>query len=132
MLARILACIFLTLHGLVHMLYFAQSARIFELKTGMTWPAGSWALSRPFGDNATRIFASVLCALIALGFVIGAVAMISGQPWWSGPVVTSTVVSVVLFVLCWNGRLQNLDGQGAVGILLDDLILLTVLVFRWP
>ena len=124
--------VFLVLHGLVHMLYFAQSARIFGLKPGMTWPAGSWALSRPFGDNAARVFASVGCALIALGFVIGAVAMISGQPWWRGPVVTSTVVSVVLFLLCWNGRLQNLDGQGAVGILLDGLILLTVLVLRWP
>jgi hypothetical protein len=132
MLPRILVSIFLALHGLVHILYFAQSARIFELKPGMTWPAGSWALSRPLGDNATRTFASVVCVLVALGFVIGAVGLISGQPWWRTPVVASAVVSVVLFVLCWNGRLQNLDGQGALGILLDGLILASVLILRWP
>ncbi len=29
--------VFLMLHGLVHLLYFGQSARRFELKPGLTW-----------------------------------------------------------------------------------------------
>ena len=132
MLARILASVFLALHGLVHMLYFAQSAKIFELKPGMNWPVGSWALSRLLGDNGTRTVANVVCVLVAVGFVIAAVGLISGQPWWRSPVLASAVISAVLFLLCWNGSLQNLDGQGAVGILLDTLILVTVLIFRWP
>jgi hypothetical protein len=41
--------IFLVLHGLVHLLYFGQSARYFELKPGMTWPDGAWAFSRLLG-----------------------------------------------------------------------------------
>ena len=132
MFARILASVFLVLHGLVHLLYFAESARIFELKPGMIWPAGSWALSRPLGNNGTRTFASVFCILVAAGFVVGAVGLLLGQPWWRVSVVASAVVSAVLYLLCLDGRLRNLDGQGAVGLLLDVLILATILVLQWP
>ena len=33
--------VFIILHGLVHMLYFGQSRKFFELQPGMTWPDGS-------------------------------------------------------------------------------------------
>jgi len=59
MVTKILVSVFLALHGLVHLLYFAQSARIFELKPGMTLPAGSWAFSNVLGDNATRTLARI-------------------------------------------------------------------------
>ena len=132
MLARIVASVFLVLHGLVHLLYFAQSARFFELKPGMIWPAGSWALSRILGDNGTRALASALCVLVAAGFIVGAAGLLSSQAWWGAPVVAAAVVSALLFLLCWNGQLQNIDGQGAVGLVLDAIILITILVFRWP
>jgi len=132
MFTRILVTVFLILHGLIHLLYFAQSARIFELKPGMIWPAGSWALSRVLGENGTRTLASAFCVLLAAGFVVGAVGLLSSQSWWRAPVVASAVVSAVLFLLCWNGQLQNIDGQGAVGLVLDMLILIAILVFRWP
>jgi len=132
MVTRILVSVFLALHGLVHLLYFAQSARIFELKPGMTWPAGSWAFSKVLGDNATRTLASTFCVLVAAGFLIGAVGVLSSQSWWERPVVASAVVSAALFILSWNGQLQNIDGQGAVGLFLDALILISILVFRWP
>jgi hypothetical protein len=132
MITRLLVSVFLALHGLVHLLYFAQSARIFELKPGMSWPVRSWALSRPFGDNGSRSLASLFCALVAVGFVVGAVALLSSQTWWRVPVVASAATSAVLFLLCWNGQWQNLDGQGAIGVALDAVILVTVFVLRWP
>ena len=132
MLTRIVAGVFLALHGLVHLLYFAQSARIFDLKPGMIWPVGSWALSRPLGDNGTRILASVFCVLVAAGFIVGAAGLLSSQSWWRAPVVASAVVSALLFLLCWNGQLQNIDGQGAVGLVFDAIILIAIFVFRWP
>ena len=132
MLARIVASVFLVLHGLVHLLYFAQSARFFELKPGMIWPAGSWALSRILGDDGTRILASGLCVFVAAGFIVGAAGLLSSQAWWGAPVVASAVVSALLFLVYWNGQLQNIDGQGAVGLVLDAIILITILVFRWP
>ena len=132
MVTKIRVSVFLELHGLIHLLYFAQSARIFELKPGMTWPAGSWALSRVLGDNATRTLASTFCVLVAAGFLMGAVGLLSSQSWWQRPVVASAGVSAVLFILCWNGQLQNIDGQGAVGLFLDALLLISILIFRWP
>jgi hypothetical protein len=132
MLARILVSVFLALHGLVHMLYFAQSYRIFELKPGMTWPVGSWALTRPLGDNGTRAFASAFSVVLAVGLLLGAAGLLAGQAWWRSVVATSATGSALLFLLAWNGQLQNIDGQGGVGILLDVLILVTILAFRWP
>ena len=128
----IIVGVFLILHGLVHLLYFGQSARFFELQPGMTWPAGSWAFSKPLGDSATRALASILCILAALGFVVGAVGLLSSQSWWRAAVVVSAVLSAVLYILFWNGQLQHLDHQGGVGVLLDAAILTAVLVFRWP
>ena len=77
----------LALHGLVHLLSVAQSARIFELKPGMAWPAGSWAFSNVLGDNATRTLASTFRVLVAAGFLMGAVGPLSSQSCLQRPVV---------------------------------------------
>jgi hypothetical protein len=127
--ATILAAVFYVAHGFVHLLYFAQSSRRFQLKPGMSWPAGSWLLAKPLGESAIRTFASAVCVLIAAGLVIAAIGLILGQAWWRPLLVVSAAVSAVLFVLCWDGRRQNLDGQGGIGILIDIVILLMAFVF---
>ncbi len=124
--------IFLMLHGLVHLLYFGQSARFFTLQPGMNWPDSSWAFSRLLGDNTTRTVTSVFCILAAVGFMVGAAAIFFSQPWWRGVVVVSAVFSIILYILFWNGQLQHLDNQGGVGILINIAILAAVLAFRWP
>jgi uncharacterized membrane protein YphA (DoxX/SURF4 family) len=126
---RAIAGVFLVLHGLVHLLYFGQSARLFELQSGMIWPDGSWALSKLLGDSVARTLASIFCILAAAGFVIGGAGLLLGQSWWHAAVVVSAVVSAVLYILFWNGRLQHLDNQGGVGLLLDAAILAAVLIF---
>ncbi len=122
----------IALHGLVHLLYAGQSARRFELKPGMVWPDGSWVFSRLLGDEATRNLASIALVLAAVGFVAGGIGILMSQAWWRPVVVGATVFSAVVYVLFWNGRAQNLDGQGAVGLLIDMAILLAVLILRWP
>jgi hypothetical protein len=129
---KVIAGIFLVLHGLIHLLYFGQSARLFELQPGMLWPDGSWAFSKLLGEGGTRTLASIFCILAALGFVIAGVGVLFGQSWWRMVVVASAAFSAVLYIFFWNGRFQRLDGQGAVGILIDAAILVAVLVFRWP
>lgn len=56
---KIIAGVFLVLHGLIHLLYFGQSARLLELQSGMIWPDGSWIFSKLLGDNGTRTLAAV-------------------------------------------------------------------------
>jgi hypothetical protein len=123
---------FIVLHGLVHLLYFGQSQRLFELQPGMVWPDGSWAFSRLFGEAASRVLASVACVVAALGFVVGGVAIFLGQSWWRTVVVGSAAFSAAIFVLFWNGRLQKLPDQGAIAILINVAILFAVLILQWP
>lgn len=124
--------IVVVLHGLVHLLYFAQSRRLFELQSGMVWPDGAWAFSRFLGVEAIRWLAGIACVLAALGFVGSGVAILLAQAWWRPVIVASAIFSAVLFVLLWNGRAQNLDDQGLFAILINAAILISVLVFQWP
>jgi hypothetical protein len=124
--------IFVVLHGLVHLLYFGHSSGRFQLKPGMTWPGGAWALSRAFGDDAIRTIASIAMILAALGLVGGGIGFLTGQEWRRPVIAAAAGFSSVAYLLLWNGRLQNLDGQGAVGVLINVLILVAVLVLRWP
>jgi hypothetical protein len=38
----------------------------------------------------------------------------------------------LLFGLMWNGKRENLDGQGAVGFLIDVALLIVTVGFQWP
>ena len=124
--------VFMVLHGLVHLLYFGHSARRFELKPGMVWPDGSWVFSSLLGDEAARNLTSISLILAAIGFVAGGVGIFAAQAWWRPVVVGAAAFSSVVYTLFWNGRMQNLDGQGGVGLLINIAILVVVLIFRWP
>ena len=129
---RVIVGLFMVLHGLVHLLYAAQSWRLFELQPGMIWPDGSLAFSRVLGDAAARGVASVACTLAALGFVVGGAAIFGGQTWWRQAVVPAAGFSAAIFIVFWNGGLQKLADQGLIAILINLAILLAVLVMRWP
>lgn len=129
---KILFGLFFIFHGLVHLLYFGQSARFFELQPGMAWPDGSWAFSRLFGTSATRNLASVLLVLAAIGFVAGGIGLLARQAWWRPAIVFTSVFSSVLYLLVWDGGFQHLDNKGGVGILINLAILVALLIFQWP
>ena len=129
---QIITGVVLILHGLVHLLYFGQSARFFSLKPDLAWPEGSWAFSKLLGDHGTRTLASALLVLAATGFIIGALGIFFAQPWWRPVVVASAVLSAGLYIFFWNGRWEHLDNQGGIGILIDGAILVAVLGLGWP
>lgn len=128
----VLLGIVVVVHGLIHLLYLGQSARLFEMQPGMTWPDGAWLLSRGFGDTATRTLVSVACAITAVGLVVGGIGLIAGLAWAPTLVVAASAISVVLYLLAWDGTLQSLDNQGGIGLLISAALLLVVLVLGWP
>jgi len=130
--ASIVFGIFLLLHGVVHLLYFGHSARYFEIKEGMAWPDGSWALTNVFGQGSTRTVGSVLLVVTAVLFLLAGVSVFLKVDWWLGAVTVAAVFSTVVYLLLWDGGMQNLDGKGFVGILINLAILLLVQVFHWP
>lgn len=114
---------FFVLHGLVHLLYFGQSRRLFELQPGMVWPDGSWTFSRLLGDGAARWLAGICCVVAATGFVAGGLGVMLMQPWWRPVVIGSALFSALIYILFWDGQTAKLADKGAVALLIDLAIL---------
>lgn len=129
---RIILAVFLILHGGVHLLYLGQSARIFELQPGMTWPDGAWALQKIIADDSARMLASVLLLIAALILAAGSAGLVFKQDWWRSLTAAAGIFSTVTFVLLWDGRLSNLANQGWVGILINLLILAALWIIQRP
>jgi hypothetical protein len=129
---RIVFGIFTVLHGLVHLLYFGQSQRVFELQPGLVWPDGSWAFSKLLDDRTTRMLASVFLVLAGIGFSAGGTGILARQPWWRPALTGAAAFSTFLYVVLWDGAFHNLDDKGAIGILINVAILVAVLLFQWP
>jgi hypothetical protein len=128
----VILSLFLILHGLVHVLCAGHSLRFFELRPGMLWPDGSWLFVRLLGTDATRSLAAALLAAAALAFIAGGLGLMFRQEGWRPTALGAAVFSAALFLLLWNGRLQTLDEQGAVGVLIDLALLLAILTMKWP
>lgn len=122
--------VLIVLHGLVHLLYFGQSRRLFELQPGMLWPKGSWAFSKFFGDESTKSLASISCVLAAIGLIAGGIGILVSQAWWHPVVVGSASFSALIFILFWDGELQKLDDKGGIGLLINIAILIAVLITK--
>ncbi|MGD8597783.1 MAG: hypothetical protein PVJ26_12230 [Anaerolineae bacterium] len=129
---RFVVGIFIVLHGLVHLLYFGQSRRLFELQPGMVWPDGAWAFSKLLGDGNTRLLASIACVVATLGFVAGGMAILLKQPWWRPVVVGTAAFSAAIFILFWDGGWQKLNDKGLIALLINAAIMAAVLLFEWP
>ena len=96
----------------------------------MVWPDGSWVFSKLLGNETTRTLVSISLILAAVGFIIGGVGILVNQAWCRPVVVSAATFSSLVYILFWNGRMQNLDGQGVVGILINMAILLAVFLLR--
>jgi hypothetical protein len=124
--------IFIVLHGLVHLFYFGQSIRIFELSPDFVWPDGGWAFFKLFGVETNRKLAGILLAAATIPFVIGGIGIFSGQTWWQPVVIGATAFSSVIFVIFWDGNTKMLSEKGFIGILINLALLVMLLVFKWP
>ncbi len=129
---RVIIGILFIFHGLVHLLYFGHSRRAFEMKPGMAWPDGAWAVSRVMDTGAVRNLAGIVCVTAGVLFAAGGIGLLAKIPIWRTVVLSASVVSSALFILFWDGTFRNMDGQGWVGVLINAVILLSVFVFRWP
>ena len=120
--------IFLILHGIVFYLYSGQSARLFELKPGMTWPDGSWVFSKFYDDKITRRIVLISCLLSGTGFVTSGIAILFETDLWQQMVVISVVFSSIIIILLWNGSFQKLTDQGFLGLIIN-IAIIAVLLF---
>ena len=120
--------VFLILHGLVHLLYLGHSRRLYELVPDFTWPDHSWLLSKPFSNQAIRSAANIACVIITTGFCLAGIRFMLGNGWLYPEIVISAILSILLFVIFWDGRMVKLDNQGGYAILINIVILITVFI----
>lgn len=128
MIDHIILGIFCVLHGLVHLLYFGQSTRYFELQPDMIWPNGAWIFSKLMGDETVRMLANLGLAIAVVGFVVGGAGLVFGQIWAPSLIISVSIFSTALYIFLWDGKFQNLPDKGGVGILIN-LAILVVLLF---
>ena len=124
--------IFIAWHGLVHLLYAAHSQRRIALRPNMSWPDGSWVFSRLLGDEKTRLLATIAYGVDGIGLGAGGAGILLQQDWWRAVVVAAAAFSVVIILLFWDGAMQKLSEKGALGILIDLVILAALLILGWP
>jgi hypothetical protein len=96
----IVAVVLLVLHGLIHLMGMAaylELATVTGIPYKTTLLSGRWDV----GDSGIHVF-GVLWAIVAVGFVVGAVALFAGSPWWRSVLLTVTGLSLVLTGLDWN------------------------------
>lgn len=115
--SKFTAGVLIVLHGLVHLQYFGQSLRLFELQPGMVWPESSWVFSKLLGDEATRTLASIACILAGVGFMAGDIGTLVEETWWHPFIAGTAAFSTGLLILFWNGGSKKLDKQGGLACL---------------
>jgi hypothetical protein len=129
---RILFGIFIILHGLVHLFYFGQSMRYFELSPEFVWPDGGWAFGKLLSVENNRMLAGILLVIGTVIFLLGGIVFFLHQPWWRTVVITASAFSSIIFVLFWDGQAKMLSEKGFIGILINLALLAALLIFHWP
>jgi hypothetical protein len=128
---RFVVAIFFILHGIVYLLYFGQSIKLFELRPGMIWPEGSWAFSTFFSNGIVRLLGGIFCIIGAAGFLSGGIGILAVQSWWRPVIITAAIFLSVIFILMWNGGTQNFGDKGGFGIIINLVILISLIIFSW-
>ncbi len=124
--------VFLVAHGLVFVMYAAHAMRLLEVKPGFTWPDASWALSGLIGDPAVRWAVVGVFLLVAIGFTVAGIALMSREAWWEVLAAAMAALSTLMIVLAWNGRMHELSEQGLIAVIINVAVVVSALVLHWP
>jgi hypothetical protein len=126
---RVALGIFIIFHAMVYAMYVGQALRWFELKPGMTWPDGSWALSS-LSDGRVRLVAALSIGLCSLAMIVGASAYLAGASWGGWVVVGSAALVSAASALLWSGKWADFADHGGIGVLINAAIIAVIVATR--
>ena len=124
--------VFTILHGLVHLFYAGQSARVFELQSGMTWPDRSWLLDGILTEQTGRSIATAGLVASAVIFAAAGLGLFVRGAWWRPVMITAAALSSAVFVLFWDGAVAKLHDKGAVGVAINVAMVVLAVGFGLP
>jgi hypothetical protein len=111
--------IFLVAHGWAHIWYVILSRQLISYEKWMAWTGESWLLSGLLGDSVTRLIASMGYTCSLIGFIVSGVMLYMGRPVWRKTMLASSILSTIMILLFWDGRLSMLKEKGIIGILIN-------------
>ena len=79
-----------------------------------------------------RLLAGITCIVAAVGFITGGIGIFAGKAWWDTLVVSTAIFAAIVFILFWDGKLNDLDDKGGIGVLINLIILIALILFQWP
>lgn len=128
---RVVFGIFIILHGLVHLLYFALSRQLFDLDTPLVgWPERSWAFSPLMTETGTRSLASMLYLVATALFVLCGLAILFNVSGWQMVLIGTGIFASVVTVLFWDGQMQRLPDKGFIGVLINIAVIAAPFLFE--
>ncbi|HKJ68880.1 MAG TPA: hypothetical protein VKA68_13050 [bacterium] len=80
----------------------------------------------------TRSLAAIACLIAAAGFVVAGAGILVRQVWSRPALIAAAAFSALLYLLFWNGKMQALDDQGGIGLLINLALLAVAFLIRWP
>ena len=114
--------VFLILHGLVHILYGVQALKVWELTPGLKWPGDSWIFWKIASKKVIEIFASVFCFSASSLFIYSGIFHFATNDFPTKLLWLTCIISTVMFIVFWNGKIRKLDHQGFYGIVINAAI----------
>jgi hypothetical protein len=114
------AAFVLIAHGLIHLLGTTVYLRLGEV-SGFAYKTTLLGNRWDLGSVGIGIFGA-MWAVAAVGFIVSAIAMLTGSSWWQPVLITVTVFSLLLTGLDWNLAFAG------VGL---NLVILAIMFWSW-
>lgn len=124
--------LFIVLHGLVHLLYLAWSQGRLLPEEGFEFTGESWLFTNLLGPQTTRTLGMILFAVTALLFVAAGIGLATRQGWAPNWLAISAIVSSLVILVMWDGKLTALDQKGFIGALINIAIVVGIYIFKYP
>jgi hypothetical protein len=128
---NILIGIFILLHGLVHMWYVTLSQGWVEFQANMGWTGKSWLLTNLFGNDMTRVIATILYGLSTATFLLAGSGVLAKQDRSRLWMIIASVISTITILVLWDGSLSMPVEKGALGLVINIGILVAIFLFGW-
>ena len=127
---RKITSLFIILHGLIHIIF---EFSIYDPNTGdyVGWTRQSWILSNALGTSAVTIIGLTLWSLTIIGFVVAGIMLLIKRKEWRIIAIVTSVISLITYLFLWDGLAPE-PMNWIAGPIVSGLIILALLIFRWP
>ena len=94
---KIIAAIVLALHGLIHLMGTFAYLKILEIQS-LPYKTIFLGGRIDLGEVGTGVFGA-LWGVVAVGFVVASIAMLTNRSWWRSALLAVTMLSLVVTIL---------------------------------